>query len=124
MAHYLLSVYSPSTNAAGMPPTADELEVIFGQVDDFNANLRAAGVWVYAGGLMPAEEAQVVRVEDGELTVAEGPYPTGGIPLGGFWIIDAPDLDDAVDNAAKASAACQATVEVRAFQDDPVEAEG
>lgn len=119
MSHYLLSVYSPSTNDAGEPPTEAEMAKIFEQVSDFNANIQEAGAWVYAGGLMPPAEATVVHVEDGELSVDDGPYPTGGIPLGGFWIIDAPDLDDAVDYAAKASAACQAMVEVRAFQEEP-----
>lgn len=119
MGHYLLSVYSPSTGATGEPPTEAEMERIFAQVNDFNTEVTESGAWVYAGGLTPPEGASVVRVENGELAVEEGPYPTGGIPLGGFWIVSVEDLDDAIDLAAKASAACQAAVEVREFQDAP-----
>ena len=63
--------------------------------------------------------ATVVRVQDGEVLTTDGPFAETKEQLGGFWVIEAPDLDAALALAAKASAACMAPVEVRPFQDEP-----
>lgn len=70
-----------------------------------NAELKAAGAWVFAGGLHPAETATVVRVKDGDLLVTDGPYIEGKEHVGGFTVIDAPDLDAALAWATKLSRA-------------------
>jgi hypothetical protein len=116
MTQYLLAVYhSPDAP----PPPPEEMQKAFDQVDAFNAELQAAGAWVFGGGLHPPDIATVVRVADGETITTDGPFAETKEQLGGFWIITAPDLDAALEWAAKGSAACMGPVEVRPFQDEP-----
>jgi hypothetical protein len=115
MTHYLLAVHhSPDAP----PPPPEQMQTAFRQVDAFNAELKAAGAWVFAGGLHPPDIATVVRMTDGETITTDGPFAETKEQLGGFWIITAPDLDAALAWAAKGSAACMGPVEVRPFQDD------
>lgn len=115
MTHYLLAVHhSPDAP----PPSPEQMQTAFRQVDAFNAELKAAGAWVFGGGLHPPDIATVVRATDGETITTDGPFAETKEQLGGFWIITAPDLDAALAWAAKGSAACMGPVEVRPFQDD------
>ena len=115
MTQYMLAVHhSPDAP----PPPPEEMQQAFQQVDAFNAELQAAGQWVFGGGLHSPEIATVVRVEDGETIMTDGPFAETKEHLGGFWVIEAPDLDAALAWAAKASAACMGPVEVRPFQDE------
>ena len=88
-------------------------------VDAFNAEVQAAGAWVFAGGLHPASSATVVSSANGDVSMTDGPYAESKEQMGGFWVIEAPDLDTALALAAEASQACQGTVEVRPFQSEP-----
>jgi hypothetical protein len=116
MTQYLLAVHhSPDAP----PPPPEEMQKAFDQVDAFNTELQAAGAWVFGGGLHPPDIATVVRVADGETITTDGPFAETKEQLGGFWIITAPDLDAALEWAAKGSAACMGPVEVRPFQDEP-----
>ena len=116
MTQYLFSVYM----VEGEPmPSEDEMQNAYRQVDEFNDEVLDSGAWVFAGGLHPSTSATVVRVQDGEVLTTDGPFAETKEQLGGFWIIEAPDLDAALALAAKASAACMAPVEVRPFQDEP-----
>jgi hypothetical protein len=116
MTQYLLAVHhSPDAP----PPPPAEMQEAFRQVDAFNEELKAAGAWVFAGGLHPPDIATVVRVENGEAITTDGPFAETKEQLGGFWIITAPDLDAALAWAAKGSTACMGPVEVRPFQDEP-----
>ena len=116
MTQYLLSVHM----VEGSPvPSADDMQRMFEQVDTFNAKLQKQGSWVFAGGLHPANVATVVRVQDGEVLTSDGPFAESKEQVGGFWIVNAPDLDAALKLAAEGAAACGAPVEVRPFQDDP-----
>ena len=115
MTQYLMAVHhSPDAP----PPPPEEMQKAFQQVDKYNEELKTAGAWVFGGGLHSPEIATVVRVEDGEAIVTDGPFAETKEQLGGFWIIEAPDLDAALAWATKASAACMGPVEVRPFQDD------
>ena len=113
MTQYLMAVHSGEAT----PP--EEMQEAYADVDKFNAELQAKGAWVFGGGLMPAEIATVVRVKDGKVVTTDGPFAETKEQLGGFWIIEAADLDSALDLAGKAAAACRAAVEVRPFQDEP-----
>jgi hypothetical protein len=116
MTQYLLSVHMVEGEST---PSEEEMKRAYADVDHFNAELKTAGAWVFAGGLHPADTATVVRVTDGETLTTDGPFAETKEQLGGFWIITATDLDAAVAWAAKATTACRAPVEVRPFQDEP-----
>jgi hypothetical protein len=115
MTQYMLAVHhSPDAP----PPPPEEMQKAFQQVDRINEELQAAGAWVFGGGLHPPEIATVVRVEDGDTIMTDGPFAETKEQLGGFWVIEATDLDAALEWASKCSAACMGPVEVRPFQDD------
>ena len=116
MTQYLMSVYMTGDEAE---MSEDEIQVVYRQVDEFNAEVQAAGAWVFAGGLHPATSATVVEAKDGDVITTDGPFAETKEQLGGFWVIEAADLDAALAWAAKGSAACMGAVEVRPFQDDP-----
>ncbi len=117
MPEYMLSVHYAGD---GSPPYAndEEMQQAFRQVEEFNHELQASGQWVFGGGLHPPEIATVVRTEGGEVVMTDGPFAETKEQLGGFWVVDAPDLDAALALAAKASTACMGPVEVRPFQED------
>jgi hypothetical protein len=115
MKQYLLSVHVVEGDEA---PPEDAMQQMYKDVDAVNAELQAAGAWVFAGGLHPPATATVVQIKDGEAVTTDGPFAETKEQLGGFWVIKAADLDEALAWAAKATGACQAPVEVRPFQDD------
>jgi len=114
MKQYLLSVYHPEDGS--FPP--DLLEKVMRDVDALNEEIRAAGAWVFAGGLHPSSTATVLRVQDGEVITTDGPFAEGKEHVGGFWVIKAPDLDAALEWGRKATRACAVPIEVRPFQDE------
>ncbi|HVE62474.1 MAG TPA: YciI family protein [Mycobacteriales bacterium] len=115
MAQYLLSVHT----VEGEPePTADVVELMYKDVDAFNNEIQAEGAWVFAGGLHPADTATVVRIADGETVMTDGPFAESKEQLGGFWVVEAADLDAALALAARGARACRGPVEVRPFQAD------
>ncbi len=116
MTQYLMAVYGAEGD---QPPSPEELQQMYKDVDVFNDELKAEGVMVFAGGLHPSETATVVQVRDGETLTTDGPFAETKEQLGGFWIIEAPDLDAALAWAAKGTAACKSPVEVRPFQEEP-----
>ncbi len=115
MKQYLLAVHMVEGEA---PPPPEVMERAYKDVEAFNAELRSSGAWVFAGGLHPADTATVVRIKDGEALTTDGPFAETKEQLGGFWVIKAADLDEALALAAKGAAACDGPVEVRPFQDD------
>jgi hypothetical protein len=115
MTQYLLSVHSSESDYENPP---DNIEQLYADVDRVNKELRSSGAWVFGGGLHPPSTATVVDATKADVTVTDGPYAETKEHLGGFWIIEAADLDAAMEWATKASAACQGAVEVRPFQDE------
>ena len=113
---YLLSVPMIEGAAERSP---EETQKAYQQVDVFNAELQASGAWVFGGGLMPANIATVVRADGDDTVVTDGPFTESKEHIGGFWIIEAADLDAALAIAAKATRACGEPVEVRPFQENP-----
>jgi hypothetical protein len=114
MKQYLLSVYQPAVEA---PPGVD-LEKIRQDLDALNQELKAAGAWVFAGGLHPPSTATVVRLQDGEVLATDGPFAEGKEHMGGFTIINAPDLDSALEWGRRTARATTLPVEVRPLRDD------
>lgn len=111
MTQYLLSVIQP----LGEPPAPEVLARIGADLQTFHDELRAAGAWVFAGGLHGPDSATVVRATAEEVLLTDGPWIETKEYLGGLCIIDAPDLDVALEWAGKASRATTLPIEVRAF---------
>ncbi|MEY2568996.1 MAG: hypothetical protein QOE35_3525 [Actinomycetota bacterium] len=114
MKQYMLSVYMEE----GFEATEEEMQTMFNDVDALNAEIKSEGAWVFAGGLHPAETSTTVRAQGGDVLTTDGPFAEAKEQLGGFWVIQAPDLDAALAWASKATVACRGAVEVRPFQDD------
>ena len=93
MAQYLLSIYQPD----GDPPPPEVLEPIMVELGKLNEEIKAAGAWVFAAGLHGPSTATVVRDRDGETLLTDGPFTEGKEHLGGFTIIEAADLDEALE---------------------------
>jgi hypothetical protein len=117
MTHYLLSVHGPvDREEFGSYGSQEAMEAAFAATDAFNEKLRAGGYWVFAGGLEPATTATVVDGQGEAPVLTDGPYLETKEVIGGFWVIEAPDLDVALKLAAEGSKACGGKVEVRPFQ--------
>ena len=115
MTRYLLSVYQPD----GPVPEPEVLDKVMADLEVLNADMRAAGAWVFAGGLHPPSTATVVRSRDGQVLMTDGPYAEGKEHVGGFTVVDAPDLDAALAWAARLAGATTLPIEVRPFLGDP-----
>ena len=113
MPQYLLSFYQPQ---GGVPPR-ELLDRVRRELDGINREIKAAGGWVFAGGLYPPTTATVARFKDDEVLLTDGPFVEGKEFLGGITIIDVPDLDAALGWAAKVARATTLPIEVRPFND-------
>ncbi|MFI9590638.1 YciI family protein [Nonomuraea sp. NPDC052265] len=113
MKQYLLTLFEPD----GPPPEPAVLEPIMRDIGAVEAEMRAAGVWVFSGGLAPAEQASVIRMRAEETFTTDGPYTEGKEHVGGFTVIRAPDLDGALEWGRRlARAVGVLPVEVREFK--------
>ena len=116
MKQYLLSVHY----VEGAPvPADDEIQASYKAVDQFNQEVMASGQWVFGGGLHTPDMATVVNATGVEVVTTDGPFAESKEQIGGFWIVEAADLDEALALAARGSRACNGPVEVRPFQDEP-----
>ncbi len=115
MKQYMLTVHSVEGSE---PPPPEAMQQAYQDVAALNAEFQSAGAWVFAGGLHPPSTATVVRVQDGDVLITDGPFVEGKEHIGGFWVIKAGDLDAALAWAAKATEACAAPVEVRPLQEE------
>ncbi|MFB9238788.1 YciI family protein [Plantactinospora siamensis] len=122
MRQYLLSIYQPD----GPIPPPEVLEPIMRDLAALNAELRAAGAWVFSTALHPPETATVLRPggapgsgSGDEVSMTDGPFVEGKEHLGGFTAIRAADLDEALEWGRRLSRASTLPVEVRPMRDDP-----
>ncbi len=115
MTRYLLSIYQPD----GPPPAPAIMAQVGADLHALNTELKSAGAWVFTGGLHNPAASTVVRRRERDFVITDGPYVEGKEHIGGFWIIDVPDLDVALAWAQKATRATTLPIEVRPFQDVP-----
>jgi hypothetical protein len=116
MNQYLLSVY----HVEGEPtPGPEAMQTMYKDVDAVNQEMMKTGAWVFGGGLLPPSSATVVSANSGEVLMTDGPFPEGKEHIGGFWVIKATDLDEALAWASRATVACRGPVEVRPFEAEP-----
>lgn len=118
MTQYLLAVNGNVDEDAADTRTVEDYQPMFEAVDRFNERLKAAGAWVFAGGLHPVSTTTTVDNTGDTPIVTDGPYVESKEYLGGFWVIEAPDLDAALTWAKEGSQACAGRVEVRPFQSE------
>lgn len=112
MTQYLLSLMQPD----GPAPEPEVLGPVMAAVEALDAELRAAGVWLFTGGLHDASTATVLRAQGDEVLVTDGPYLEGKEHLGGLTVIDVPDLDAALAWGRRMAQASTLPVEVRPFR--------
>jgi hypothetical protein len=111
MPQYLVAIHHPDN----FDPST-ESEATVRAIDALNQEMAAAGVVVFVGGLTPVREARSLRAQpDGKVLTTDGPYLETKEHIGGFWVLEAANLEDALAWGRKALVACRAPVEVRAF---------
>jgi hypothetical protein len=114
MTRYLLSVHSVAGEVRE-PMTDEEMQQSYQQLDILEEEMKSAGAWVFSGRLHEPDTATVVRMSGGEVVTTDGPFVESKEHLGGFYIIQAADLDAALAWASKATAAVMKPIEVRPF---------
>ena len=111
MTQYLVTIHHPE----GYDPSTED-EAMARDIDALNDEMVAAGVRVFVGGLQAPSSARSLRAQpDGEIVVTDGPYLETKEYVGGLWVLEAADLDEAVEWGRKAAVACRVPVEVRPF---------
>jgi hypothetical protein len=115
MSQYLIAVYD---QAGTRDRPAAEMTEIIDAVDVVNRKAMEAGIFVFAGGLHDQSATTTVDARSGKPEVTDGPYLESKEYLGGFWVIDVPDLDAALEWARDASVACRQPLEVRPFMEE------
>jgi hypothetical protein len=116
MARYMLSVHSVEDDER-VPPTAEEMQHNWQQLQLVEAEMKSTGAWVFSGRLHDAHTATVVRVANGEILTTDGPFAEAREHLGGFYMIEADNLDAALGWAGKVTRCIGAPIEVRPFAD-------
>ena len=111
MPQYLVAIHHPDGYDGSL-----EGEAMMRDIDVLNEEMAAAGARIFAGGLTAASSAKSLRAQpDGKVLTTDGPYLETKEHIGGFWILNAANLDEALAWGRKAVLACRAPVEVRAF---------
>jgi hypothetical protein len=111
MTQYLVSIHRPDD----YDPSVSEDETMSRNIDVLNEEMVTAGIRVFVGGLLPVNRAKSLRLQNGEVLITNGPYLKTTEHVGGFWVLEAADLDEALAWGRKAAVACRASVEVRPF---------
>lgn len=116
MPRYMMSVFGPAERGEFSDhPSKEAMRQAFADTGAFNEKLEQEGHFVFADGLAEATTATTVDGQGDKPVVTDGPYLEAKEHLGGFWVIEAVDLDEALGLAAAASKACRGKVEVRPF---------
>jgi hypothetical protein len=109
---YLVAIHHPHD----YDPAVAEDAAMDRAIDVLNEEMVAAGIRIFVGGLHPAQSAKSLRAQpNGKVLVTDGPYLETKEHVGGFWVLEAADLDEALEWGRKAAVACRAPVEVRPF---------
>jgi hypothetical protein len=115
MPQYLVAVYHPDDYDPSV-----ETEAMIEKIHALNRELIAAGARKFACGISPAGKAKSLRVQpDGKVLVTDGPYTETKEHMGGFWILECANIDEALAWARKGAVACRASGEVRELLFNP-----
>ena len=116
MSQYLLSVWHPADFEYDVDFSTPEMQELAARVGAFNEKVMAAGQWVFGGGLMPPSSATALRADGTNVSMTDGPYAESKEMMGGFWVLELPDFETALEVAKEAAIACGDAVELRPFQ--------
>ena len=111
MTQYLVAIHLPDD----YDPSAED-PAVQRDITALDNEMKAAGVTIFVGGLQPVSRAKSLRVKPGgKVHITDGPYTEAKEHIGGFWVLEAPDMDAALEWGRKAAVACRAPVEIRPF---------
>ena len=111
MPQYLVAIHHPDD----YDPSVED-EAMGRDIDVLNEEMIAAGIRVFVGGLHPVKSAKSLRAQPGgKIFITDGPYLETKEHIGGFWVLEANDMNEALEWGRKAVVACRAPVEVRQF---------
>jgi hypothetical protein len=116
MSQYLLSTYMVEGEVPGAPSTPEEMKAFMERVIALEEEMDATGTFVFGGALHGPDAATVVRKGDGDAVMTDGTFVESKEHIGGFYVIEANDLDDALSWAAKVVDAINHPIEVRPFR--------
>jgi hypothetical protein len=114
MAQYLLSVHT-ADEPTREPMTDADMQEMSERISRLEDDMKARGAWLFSGRLHEAHTATVLRMERGKVVTTDGPYVESKEHLAGFYIIEASDLDAAIEWGSKVTASIGAPIEVRPF---------
>ena len=122
MPQYMLLIYSPTDRT----PSPEEMQAEMPKWFSYTQELQSSGAMVAGDALEPADTATTVRVREGETVISDGPFAETKEALGGYYLIDVPDLDAALGWAAKIPNVGYGSIEVRPIVvfDEPGAGEG
>jgi hypothetical protein len=115
MSQYLLSTYSSEAEVAPAPPSAEVMQSMMARIVALEADMDSTGTFVFGGHLHGPDAATVVHARDGAVMITDGPFVESKEHVGGFYIIDAPDLDAAIEWARRVSECIGRPIEVQPF---------
>jgi len=116
MSQYLLSTHAVEGGVPGAPMTPEEMQTFMGRVMALEAEMDESGTFVFGGALHGPDAATVVRMDDADVVLTDGPFVEAKEHIAGFYIINATDLDDALMWAGKTAEATNHPIEVRPFR--------
>ena len=109
MPQYLVAIYRPDDYDAAV-----ETEAMIDEIHALNREMVAAGARVFVAGLAPVSSARSLRAQlNGKMLATDGPYTETKEHIGGIWVLEAADVNEALAWGRKAAVACRAPVEVR-----------
>jgi hypothetical protein len=121
MTRYMLSIHSAAASERDSM-SAEQMQHSWQEISTLEAKMKSKGAWVFSARLHDPETATVVRVANGELLTTDGPFVEAKEHLGGFYLVDAEDLDAAIGWASKVTRCIGSPIEVRPladFADEP-----
>ncbi len=116
MSQYLLSTYAVEGEVPGVPMTPETMQAFMERVIALEAEMDESGTFVFGGALHGPDAATVVRVSDGDVIMTDGPFAESKEHIGGFYVVNADDLDAALTWAGKVAEATNHPIEVRPFR--------
>jgi hypothetical protein len=111
MPKYVALIYGDESQAAGMTP--EDGAMMMQAYGEYTEKAMAAGVFNAGEGLQGTNTATTIQVRDGQLSTTDGPFAETKEQLGGFYILDCKDLDEAIEWGAKIPGASHGAVEIR-----------